>query len=134
MSILGSLFGGGNAAGGNSAIDIVGGLIQRAGGVQGLVNSLQQGGLGGAVQSWVGTGANQAINGGQLQQAIAGTPLGAHVNDVAQKLGVDPNQVMGQLAQHLPDVVNHLTPNGQVPAGSGFDLSSLQGLASKLGL
>ena len=53
----------------------------------------------------------------------------------AQKLGIDPSQVLGQLAQHLPDVVNHLTPNGEVPAGSsGFNLSELSGFASKLGL
>jgi uncharacterized protein YidB (DUF937 family) len=51
-------------------------------------------------------------------------------------LGVDPSQVLGQLAQHLPDVVNHLTPNGEVPSGggSGFNLDELSGLASKLGL
>ncbi|WHZ20335.1 MAG: hypothetical protein OJF55_002484 [Rhodanobacteraceae bacterium] len=139
MSILDALKGlaGGQGAGsGNPTLDVIGGLIQKAGGIGGLVSTLQQGGLGGVVNSWVGTGANQSVSGGQLGQALAGTAAGQHIEEMAQKMGVDPSQVLGQLAQHLPDVVNHLTPNGQVPAGggSGFDLSQLSGLASKLGL
>lgn len=139
MSILDALKGlaGGQGGGSsNPALDMVGGLIQKSGGIGGLVSTLQQGGLAGVVNSWVGTGANQPVSGQQLGQALAGTEAGQHVQAMAQKLGVDPSQVLGQLAQHLPDVVNHLTPNGQVPAGggSGFDLSQLSGLASKLGL
>src|SRR5579859_4862166 len=67
LDSLGSLLGGSNQGeGGNSLISIAGQLIQQAGGVQGLASTLQQHGLGGAVQSWVGTGANQAISGDQL--------------------------------------------------------------------
>ncbi|HEX7349307.1 MAG TPA: YidB family protein [Rhodanobacteraceae bacterium] len=115
---------------------MIGGLIQKAGGVSGLVATLQQGGLGGVVNSWVGNGANQSVDAAQLGQALAGTAAGQHVEAMAQKLGVDPSQVLGQLAQHLPNVVNHLTPDGQVPAagGSGFNLGQLAGLAGKLGL
>lgn len=138
MSILDALksLAGGQGGSGNPTLDMIGGLIQKSGGVGGLVSSLQQGGLGGVVNSWVGTGANQSVSGSQLGQALAGTEVGQHIEAMAQKLGVDPSQVLGQLAQHLPDVVNHLTPNGQVPqgGGSGFDLSQLSGLASKLGL
>lgn len=88
------------------------------------------------VSSWVGNGANQPVNGQQLGQALAGTAAGQHVEEVAQKLGIDPSQVLNQLAQHLPDVVDHLTPNGAVPSGggSGFNLNELAGLAAKLGL
>lgn len=88
------------------------------------------------VNSWVGNGANQPVSGQQPGQALAGTAAGRYIEELAQKLGIDPSQVLGQLAQHLPDVVNHLTPNGQVPAGggSGFDLRQLSGLAGKLGL
>lgn len=131
MSLLDSL-GGGQGAGGG-VMGMIGGLINQAGGVQGLINTLQQGGLGNAVQSWVSTGANQAINSGQLQQALAGTPLGAHVQEMAQKMGVDPSQVLGQLAQHLPTAIDHATPNGQIPSAEA-GLSALQGLAAKLGL
>jgi uncharacterized protein YidB (DUF937 family) len=117
-------------------MDLIGGLIQKSGGVGGLVSSLEQGGLGSVVASWVGNGANQSVSGQQLGQALAGTPAGQHVQDMAQKAGVDPSEILGHLAQYLPGAVNHLTPNGQVPAsgGSGFNLGELAGLASKLGL
>lgn len=130
MSLLDSIAGGGQGGG---VMGMIGGLINQAGGLQGLINSLREGGLKSEVESWVSTGANQAINGGQLQQAIAGTPLGAHVQEIAQKMGIDPSQVLGQLAQHLPGAVDHLTPNGQLPNAEA-DLSALQGLAAKLGL
>lgn len=139
MSILDAvkdLAGGQGAGGGNSTLELIGGLIQKSGGVGGLISTLRQGGLGGLVESWVGNGANQPVSGQQLGQALAGTPAGQHVEAMAQKQGVDTSQILGQLAQHLPDVVNHLTPNGQVSTGgdSGFNLSELSGLASKLGL
>jgi uncharacterized protein YidB (DUF937 family) len=136
LDALKGLAGGQGATSGNPTLDVIGGLIQKSGGIGGLVSTLQQGGLGVVVNSWVGNGANQPVNGQQLGQALQGTAAGQHVEEMAQKLGVDPSQVLGQLAQHLPDVINHLTPNGQVPegGGSGFNLSELSGLASKLGL
>ena len=49
---------------------VVNGLIQKHGGVQGIVAQLEQQGLGGTVRSWVGTGANQAITPDQIHQAF----------------------------------------------------------------
>lgn len=134
LDALKNLAGGQGATSGNPALDMIGGLIQKSGGIGGLVSALQQGGLGGIVDSWVGTGANQQVSGPQLGQALAGTAADQQVEAMAQKLGIDPAQVFSQLAQHLPGAVDHLTPNGQVPQGGGFDLSQLSGLASKLGL
>lgn len=139
MSILDALKGlaGGQGAGsGNPTLDVIGSLIQKAGGVGGLVAMLQQGGLGAVANSWVGNGANQTVDPQQLGQALAGTAAGEHVQATAQQLGVAPETVLGELARHLPAVVNHLTPDGQVPTGggSGFSLGDLAGLAGKLGL
>lgn len=139
MSILDALkglAGGQGATSGNAILDLIGGLIQQSGGVGGLVSSLQQGGLGNLVESWVGNGANQAVSGSQLGQALAGSAAGHQVEAMAQKMGVNSSDVFSQLAQHLPDVINHLTPNGSVPAesGSGFDIGELAGLAKQLGL
>ncbi|MGH8214827.1 MAG: YidB family protein [Rhodanobacteraceae bacterium] len=137
MSILdtGKGLAGGQGAG-NTMLELIGGLIEKSGGVSGLVSTLQQGGLGGLVESWVGNGPNQPVSGAQLGQALSGTPAGQHVEEMAQKQGVDSSQVLGQLAQRLPEVVDRLTPNGQVPAGGGseFSLSELGGLAGTLGL
>jgi uncharacterized protein YidB (DUF937 family) len=141
MSILGnlgSMFGGGGnqadaAAGGASLVSVAGALIQQAGGVQGLTNLLQQHGMGDAVQSWIGSGANQSVSSGQLGQALQNGGLNSVVAEAASKFGMSQDQVMNGLAQVLPHAVDHLTPNGQVPTnGGGFDLSSLTGLAGKL--
>src|SRR5215469_12099743 len=138
MSLLGnlsSLLGGGqgDAGGASSLVSVAGQLIQQAGGVQGLASTLQQHGLGDAVQSWIGNGANQAISGDQLNQVLQKAGLDSVVSNAASKLGVDPGQLVGQLAQVLPHAVDHLTPDGQAPSGGGgFDLSMLGGLAEKL--
>lgn len=137
MSFLNDLLGAvqGGQAGGSSLVSIAGQLIEKAGGVQGLVAILQQHGLGEAAQSWVGTGANQPVSGDQLGQALQNGGLGPLVQEAAGKLGVDPGQLLGQLSQVLPHAVDHLTPDGQVPAqapAGGFDLSMLEGLAGKL--
>ena len=135
MSLLGSLLGGGDQAGGSDLVSVAGQLIQQAGGVQGLAGMLHQGGLGEAVQSWVGNGTNQAVSGDQLNQALQSGGLGSVLQEAAGKLGMDQGQLSGALAQVLPHVVDHLTPGGQVPAqgqGGGFDLGSLAGLAGKL--
>ena len=139
MSFLNDLLGSqgqqGEQAGAGSLIAVAGQLIEKAGGVQGLVGILQQHGLGGAVQSWVGTGANQPVSGDQLGQALQNGGLGTLVQEAAGKLGVDPNALLGGLSRVLPQAVDHLTPDGQVPAqgqGGGFNLGMLEGLAGKL--
>lgn len=135
MSLLNDLLGGQGTQGGGSMIAMAGQLIQRAGGLQGLLALLQQHGLGDAAQSWVGNGANQTVSGEQLGQALQNGGLGTVVQEMASKLGVEPSQVLGQLSHVLPHTVDHLTPDGQVPAqaqAGGFDLGALEGLAGKL--
>lgn len=135
MSFLNDLLGGSNQGeGGSSLLSVAGSLIEKAGGLQGLLGMLQQHGLGDAVQSWVGTGANQPVTGNQLGQALQNGGLGSALAEAAGKLGVDQNDLLGQLSHVLPGAVDHLTPNGEVPAGStgGFDLGSLAGLAGQL--
>ncbi len=136
MSFLNDLLGSGDgqAARAGSTLGIAGQLIEKAGGLQELVSLLQQHGLGGAVQSWVGTGANQPVSSSQLGGALQGAGMGALVQEAAAKMGIDPNELLGKLSQVLPMAVDHLTPDGQVPAageGGGFNLGMLEGLASK---
>ncbi|HZX72151.1 MAG TPA: YidB family protein, partial [Rhodanobacter sp.] len=108
MSLLGNLMGGeGQQA---SIIGVVGQLVERAGGVQGVVSMLQQHGLGEVVQSWVGTGANQPVSGGQLGQALQGGGLGSVLQEAAGKLGINQDELLGKLSQVLPHAVDHVTP------------------------
>jgi uncharacterized protein YidB (DUF937 family) len=87
---------------------IPGGL---AGALGGLVGQLQANGLGDAANSWVGKGANMAVNSGQLSQALGPDVIAA----IAAKTGLSAEVISGALAQVLPQVVDGLTPNGQIP-------------------
>lgn len=109
-AILGSLLGGNNQQQGASMISNV---LNQMGGIGGLVNTMSQAGLGDQVQSWIGTGANQPVSADQLNSALGSDTIA----NIAQQMGVDPGQASGVLAQMLPELINHLTPNGQVPQG-----------------
>jgi uncharacterized protein YidB (DUF937 family) len=96
------------------------------GGLQGLIAKFQQAGMGDAVASWVGTGANQPISGAQLSDALGSDTL----SGLAGQFGVNPDDLAGQLSSVLPGLVDKLTPNGQVPEGglgNGGDLMGMLG-------
>lgn len=82
------------------------------GGLSGLVQQFQANGLGSIIQSWVSTGPNQPISAQQIQQALGSDK----VKQIAARIGLDPNVVSQKLSTLLPQIVNHLTPNGQIPA------------------
>jgi len=90
---------------------VVNGLIERHGGIQGIVAQMEQQGLGATVKSWVGTGANAPISADQIHQAF-GPEM---ISSLAAKLGIPPGDLAQKLAQVLPQAINHLTPNGVVP-------------------
>lgn len=96
-----------------------GGTLGGLGGLGGLLGNLQNAGLGQIVDSWIGTGQNQPVSGDQLAQALGDDQL----SGLAQTAGIPQGDIAGHLAQILPGLVDHLTPNGQVPA-SGGDLGS----------
>jgi uncharacterized protein YidB (DUF937 family) len=98
------------------------------GGINGLVQAFHDKGLGGVVNSWIGTGPNQSITPDQIQQVLGSGPL----QSVAQKLGVSPAQASSTLSQLLPEVMNHLTPNGSVPDHSNL-LQMGESLLASLG-
>jgi uncharacterized protein YidB (DUF937 family) len=85
-----------------------GGLL---GGLGGLLNKLQQGGLGNATNSWVGSGQNQPVSPTQV-----GSALGPNiVKQISQMSGIPEDELTKQLSQVLPGVVDKLTPNGRLP-------------------
>ena len=82
-----------------------------AGGIGGLVSAFQQAGLGHIAESWVGNGANQPVSPGQLQNVFGQD----QVQNMASQAGMQPNDFLSQLSQHLPNAVHGMTPNGQLP-------------------
>ena len=91
---------------------VVGALIERHGGLQGVVSQLESQGLGDTVRSWVGNGANKAISPEQLQQVFG---RNGTLQELAAKFGMDPQTLAQKLSQALPHVVDHLTPTGTTP-------------------
>ena len=80
------------------------------GGLGGLLNKLQQGGIGNAANSWVGSGQNQPVSPGQL-----GSALGPNIiKTLAQQSGLSEDELTKQLSQLLPGIVDKLTPNGSL--------------------
>ena len=111
MGLLDGLIGGAIGAGVTMAAAK---LIEDHGGVQGVINQMQQHGLGDTVRSWVSTGPNAPISAERLHQVFgAGT-----IAEMAQRVGMSPEELSQKLAQFLPQAVDHLTPNGQVPPAS----------------
>ena len=83
------------------------------GGLAGLVAKMQQGGLGDVANSWVGTGENQPISPDQLGSVLGDETVG----NLGQQLGMNQGDLLGQLSQMLPQLVDKLTPQGQIPQG-----------------
>lgn len=127
--VLGALSG--HPAGGNNALlESVLQLVNnpQTGGLGGLVQSFERGGLGNIVNSWVSTGQNLPISPEQIQ-SVLGNPV---LQGLAEKLGISREKIAGSLATVLPQVVDHLTPNGQLPQNDALLSQGLDLLKGKL--
>lgn len=133
QDMLGGLlqqFGGAGGAGGANMQGLLAAamkLVQQQGGLEGIVQKLQSGGLGDVVQSWIGMGANAPVTGTQLQNALGSDA----VQQVAAQAGVSPEAASNGLASVLPELVNQLTPGGALPANSGDLLKSVMGMLNR---
>ena len=114
--VAGKFMGGG---GQNPLMDIVLGLITnpQTGGLQGLIQTFKEKGLGDAVSSWISTGENQPVSRDQIQHALGGSLI----QQIAEQLGSSKSEVSGSLSNLLPQIIDKLTPNGTLP-----DSDSLQ--------
>lgn len=104
---------GGIASSGALISEVISMLQNRPGGLGGLLQSFQQGGLGHVFQSWIGTGQNLPVAPDQLQGAVGSDWL----SKIAQATGLPQAEVSQHLSTVLPQVIDHLTPNGQMPQG-----------------
>lgn len=137
-SMLGSVLGGQSGAqaapGGEALAQVLGGLLSgggsggSGGGLGGLVEQFQRAGLGEVIGSWISTGRNLPVSAEQIGQVLGSDT----VAQIAQRLGVDPAQAAGQLSHLLPEVIDRLTPNGQLPAQAGAGAPDLLGMLGGL--
>jgi uncharacterized protein YidB (DUF937 family) len=88
-----------------------GGLL---GGLSDLVQKFQSAGHGDVVNSWVGSGPNQPV-----QPSQVGAALGQQtISELARKAGMSEQDLLNQLAQTLPGLVDRLSPNGRLPTAA----------------
>jgi uncharacterized protein YidB (DUF937 family) len=97
----------------------------QVGGIAGLQQMFQQGGLGHVLSSWVSNGQNLPISADQLQSVLHSGAL----QQAAQQAGMDPAKLTGMMSTLLPHLVDKLTPNGQVPDAGALP-QMVKGLAA----
>lgn len=113
----------GAQAGGMNMGALVGALapivigMLRNGGLQKLIQSFQQKGLGAQADSWVSTGGNERVSGSDMRVGLGDD----EVRHFAEQAGIPEDEAADVLAAVVPQVVSGLTPNGQVPSDEELD-------------
>jgi uncharacterized protein YidB (DUF937 family) len=135
-SVIGNMMGGAGAApgaapgagaGANPLLNIAFQLMQQQGGLQGLLGTLNQGGMAQQAASWVGQGQNQGVSGDMLKSVLGSGVLG----NLGAQHGMDANQVSSGLASMLPELINQMTPQGNVPSNANDMISQAMGMLLK---
>jgi uncharacterized protein YidB (DUF937 family) len=103
-------------------------LLQQNGGLPGLISKFEHGGMADHVGSWVATGANMPISGAQLQEILGSGSIG----EIAQRLGMSHGDASSGMAQVLPQLIDALTPAGQIPADHGDIVERARALLDKM--
>jgi uncharacterized protein YidB (DUF937 family) len=135
-NLLGQVLGGGAQRGTSGGLgDVVSGMLGRGAGpgggmgaLGGLLEQMQRAGFGDEARSWVGTGQNMPISPDALGQIFGQGGL----EEIARQAGLTPRQTSEGLSELLPEVVDHVTPDGQVPDLDQLTLS-VENLRRRLG-
>ena len=118
-SVLGRLGGANQQQSGNLLLQLALSMLQQNGGLEGILGKFREGGLSQQADSWVGTGQNMNISADQLQQVFGSSTI----SDLASRLGMSEQQAGSGMAELLPEIINRLTPEGQVPEYSNEEIS-----------
>lgn len=124
---------GGMLGGKQDPAAMLSGLLSDAGGLQGLMSKFEGAGFGEHFASWVGTGDNQPMKAEEVQNAVGLD----EIQRLASKLGMQTHTVLPLLAQFLPQVIDKLTPKGQIdenlPSGAQIQSVLTSVISSSLG-
>jgi uncharacterized protein YidB (DUF937 family) len=85
--------------------------VQRNGGMGAVLDKFRQKGFGRQTQSWVDTGANDTVDEQAVEQVVGREEL----REMAQRLGVPEQEVAQAFAEIMPEMVDKLSPDGQLP-------------------
>jgi uncharacterized protein YidB (DUF937 family) len=84
--------------------------VQRNGGLGAVLKRFQQQGYGTQAKSWVSTGSNQDLDEHAIHEVVGQEEL----TQLSQRLGVPQHEVAAAFAEILPEMVNQLTPQGDL--------------------
>lgn len=118
-AVLGKL-GGEKGAMAQIAVD----LFNQNGGLPGVIEKFKTGGFAEEAASWVSKGENLSISAEQITQVLGSDT----VENIAGKLGMNPDDISAKIAEYLPQVIDKMTPNGEVGSDSGNLLTSILGM------
>lgn len=121
--VLGKVLNNNSQDGLSGIISMASSLIENSGGLSGLVQKLQDAGLGEQVASWISSSSNLPINANQIVSALGENTIG----DLASKFNLSNSEVSGGLASMLPKVIDMMTGDGKV-SDSPFSIDSLLSL------
>lgn len=99
-------------------------LFNQNGGLEGVLEKFKAGGLAEQAASWVSKGENLPISAEQISQVLGSSAVTA----IAAKLGMDSGEISSKIAEYLPQVIDKMTPNGEVDANSNDVMSAIMGL------
>jgi len=105
---------------------VVSHLVQKHGGISGLIERFKAVGLGEKAQSWLSNEANQHVTGPEVEEALDADAL----DDAAETLGTDRAGAASRIADVLPKVIDMLSPSGKAPSDAKVS-ETLSGLADK---
>ena len=103
--ILGGVIGAG-------ATTLLNSFIEQQGGLQNIVGQFEKNGFGDTMKSWISQGQNLPITTDQIYQALGSDT----VKELAAKLGLPADKIAELLAQHLPQAIDKVTPDGKLPS------------------
>lgn len=119
-AVIGNMLGGDKGGMAKIAME----MFNQNGGLGGILGKLNEGGLADVAASWVGKGENAAVSADQLG-GVLGNDM---IAEMAAKFGIDPSMLTNQLAEHLPGVIDKMTPDGEVNDNSGDLLGTVLGM------
>jgi len=122
---------GGNAGGNNDLVqNVIGSLLGGSGGsgidLGSLVGNLKNSGLSDIAESWLGDGDNAHISRSQIESMLGSDKI----QNAAQQLGADQNDLLRGLQNMIPQVVDKSSSGGSLLDSVG-GIGGLANLAGK---
>jgi len=97
---------------GAGATTLLNSFIENQGGLQNIASQFEKNGFGDTVKSWISQGQNLPITADQIQQALGSDK----VKELAARMGLPADKLAELLAQHLPQAIDKVTPDGKLPS------------------